>query len=173
MRKIKSVGTDFQVWSMTRKAPKSRLKPILVSLGMVFLSHCGEDPKMVDPIASETFENTWEGMVEYTPLNILEIEKAVGLKNNLNLQDFKDIHFLKGSKHDTTVACNNANAAACAKPENNAVLIGDFYQDLCVLLAHELTHIALFKTTGNARNDHMNEQFEENFDLCNQIGANK
>lgn len=132
--------------------------------------HCGEDPKAIVPNPSE---NTWVGLTQYIPLDIVEIEKAVGLKNNLTLEDFKDIDFLQGSKHDLTDACNNANAAACAYPGMNVVLITTYDKDLCILLAHELTHIALFKTTGNARNDHMNEQFEQNFDLCNQIGANK
>lgn len=118
----------------------------------------------------EPFVNDWadKGLVEYIPLDIVSIETAVGLKNGLTLEDFKDVHFLHGEKIDVTNACR-ANANGCVAPSMNVVILVTYDQDLCVLLAHELTHIALFKTTGNARNDHLNEQFEQTFDLCAQI----
>lgn len=142
-------------------------------LFLAFLVHCGSDPQnQGKPI--DTFENDWEtqGLVEYIPPHIQDIEQAVGLKNGLTVQDFKDIHFLKGSKTDINHACNQATANACNYPEIHVIIMVESYQNLCVLLAHELTHIALFKTTGNARNDHMNEQFEQNFDLCDQLHLN-
>lgn len=143
-----------------------------IAISLVTLTSCGSNLRAT-PIVSEvneSFVNDWidQGLIEYTPLNVIEIEKAVAAKNDLMLQDFKEVHFLKGAKIDVSNACNN-NANGCAYVDLDVVIITDYYKDLCVLVAHELTHIALFKATKDAYSNHKNIQFDETFDLCSKI----
>jgi len=104
---------------------------------------------------------------EFSP-NVSEIGNKVFTKNGLNFKDY-EITYYFGSWEALNTVCGEGLIKGCNFPDEQKIFVIEQHKDFCLTLAHELTHQALYLSTGDAGGDHKHEQFEQIKELCEEV----
>lgn len=164
MRRIESVDTDIEVWAIPTKTAKSVLKPILASLVMVFISHCGSDHAVLEGHAFE-------------PSNIALIEQT--LAHDFYPQaDFSKISFYAIAIKDAVNDCDSQIGICSGIEENKIVFPEGENQNYCPYIFHELMHFLLNQKYHDSDPNHNRKEWNQDetsntwfVNRCIEIGA--